>query len=320
MKAVVLDGYGGPDMLRLADVPEPHAGPGEVRVRVRAAAVNPADVLFRVGDVDAALTSEVPRPLRPGMDIVGIVDEVGPGADTDLRPGDRAMAMVVPIDRSGGAYAEYVVLDARQVVRAPAGIGDAEAATVPMNGLTARRALDVLALPEGSWIAVTGAAGAVGGYAVEMAGADGLHVIADASPRDADLVRSLGADIVVTRGGGVAQRIRQERPEGVDAVIDAALLGPQIEPALRPGGQLAILRQPGERGTTALSGRVDVHVRDVWVPDYRFATDKLDELRARAEDGRLSLRVADVLDAGRAADAHRRLEAGGVRGRLVLTF
>jgi NADPH:quinone reductase-like Zn-dependent oxidoreductase len=130
----------------------------------------------------------------------------------------------------------------------------------------------------------------------------------------------LGAEVVVERGDGVAQRIRQALPQGVDAAIDAAVLGWQIEPAIRPGGQLAILRRPGEPGVTPLSGRADLSVRDVWVPDYQLANDKLSQLSALAGQGRISMRVADVFEASRAADAHRRLEAGGLRGRLVLTF
>jgi len=109
MKAVVVEKYGDPDVLTLVDIPAPHAGPGEVRIRVHAAAVNPADRMFRAGDLDAALTSDVPRPVRPGMDVAGVIDQVGVGTDTNLRRGDRVMAMVNPIGKSGGAYAEYVV-------------------------------------------------------------------------------------------------------------------------------------------------------------------------------------------------------------------
>jgi NADPH:quinone reductase len=320
VKAVAVTEYGGPEVLRLVDLPEPHAGPGQVRIRVHAAAVNPADTLLRIGDTDEALSEVVPQPYRPGMDLAGVIDEIGEETDTDLELGDRVMAMVVPIDASGGAYAELVVLDSRQVSRSPEGARHVEAATVPMNGLTARLALDVLSLPPGAWIAITGAAGAVGGYAVELAKADGLRVIADAAAADVDLVRALGADEIVARGDGIADRILEVRPEGVDAVIDAAILGAQIEPAIRPGGQLAILRRPKERGTNPLSGRAGVHVRDVWVPEYRFATDKLEQLRLLVEEGKLSMRVAAVYPASEAAETHRRLEAGGVRGRLVLEF
>jgi NADPH:quinone reductase len=320
VRAVAVTEYGGPEVLRLVDVPEPHAGPGQVRVRVHAAAVNPADVLLRLGDLDAALAGRVTPPYRPGMDVAGVVDELGEGCVTGLDIGDRVMAMVVQSGDSGGGYAEFLALDERQVCRAPAGSQHVEAATVPMNGLTARHALDLLDLPPGAWIAVTGATGAVGGFVVELAKAEGLHVIADAAEADVDLVRRLGADVVVARGDGLAERILEVRPDGVDAVVDTAVLGAPVEAAIRPGGQLAILRKPTQRGAKPLSGRDDVTVRTVWVVEYRLARDKLDGLRLLVEKGRLSMRVAEVFPAHEAPEAHRRLEAGGVRGRLVLEF
>ncbi|GGK20336.1 hypothetical protein GCM10011583_60280 [Streptomyces camponoticapitis] len=224
------------------------------------------------------------------------------------------------MDPFGGAYAEYIVLDARQVVRAQAGTTHAEAATLPANGLTARRALDVLNLATDDWVAVTGAAGAVGGYAVQLAKADGLRVVADAAPADEELVRSLGADRVVGRGPGIAGRIRKVVPAGTEAVVDAALMGPEALPAIRPGGQIALVRGDGEPGTISLGEHKNVTVRNVFVPECRYANDKLDALRVLAEEGRISLRVTEKFPADQAAEAHRRLEAGGVRGRLVLDF
>ncbi|TQR88459.1 NADP-dependent oxidoreductase [Mycobacterium hodleri] len=321
MRAVVVTEYGGPDVLRQVEVDEPHAGKGQVRIRVHAATVNPADVLLRVGDVDDALrASPLSPPYRPGMEIAGIVDEIGPDVRTALRVGDRVMAIVIPIDESGGGYAEYVVVDADQATTAPAGSSHAEAATLPMNGLTARRALDVLGLAPGDTLAVTGAAGAVGGYVVQLAKADGLRVIADAAPADELLVADLGADEIVTRGASVGQRIRERHPAGVAAVVDAALQGDEVTSALRDGGQIAIVRRPGERGTSTLHPERGIEIRDVWVPEYTHATDKLDALRVLAERGAVTMRVARTFPASDAAAAHRTLESGGVRGRLVLTF
>ncbi|KRE27206.1 alcohol dehydrogenase [Mycobacterium sp. Soil538] len=321
MKAVVVTEYGGPDVLQEVDADEPHAGPGRVRIRVHAATVNPADVLLRVGDIDDALrASTLSPPYRPGTEVAGVVDEVGPGTHTDVGIGDRVMAIVMPIDDSGGAYAEYVVVDADQVTAAPAGSSHAEATTLPMNGLTARRALDVLNLAAGETLAVTGAAGAVGGFVIQLAKLDGLLVIADAAPADAQLVSALGADEIVARGPDVGERIRRLHPDGVAAVVDAALQGDEVTPALRDGGQLAIVRRPGERGTSTLHPERGIEIRDVWVPDYTHATDKLRSLRVLAEQGKVTLRVARTFPAGEAAAAHRALERGGVRGRLVLTF
>ncbi|MEU6603025.1 quinone oxidoreductase family protein [Streptomyces flaveolus] len=320
MKAVGVFRYGGPEVLEVVDLPLPAVGPGQIRVRVHAASVNPSDVLLREGHTDPMLRGRLTPPYRPGMDAAGVVDEIGPETDTDLQVGDRVMAIVIPIDPSGGAYAQYVVLDARQVVKAPAGTTHVQAATLPMNGLTARRALDVLGLAPGDWIAVTGAAGAMGGYVVQLAKADGLRVVADAAPADEELVRSLGADRIIGRGPGVAARILEVVPGGVEAIVDAAVMGPEVLPAIRPGGQLALARSEGEPGTTPLGDPANVIVRNVFVPDYRHANDKLNDLRALAEEGRISLRVAAEYPAAQAAEAHRRFEAGGVRGRLVLTF
>lgn len=283
MRAVVVSTYGGPEVLQNVEIDKPHAGIGKVRIRVRAATVNPADALLRIGDIDEALrASTLAPPYRPGMEVAGFVDEIGPDTVTDLRVGDRVMAIVIPIEDSGGAYAEYIVVDADQVSIAPAGSSHAEAATLPMNGLTARRALDVLDLAPGDTVAVTGAAGAVGGYVVALAKHDGLHVIADAAPDDEQLVAGLGADHVVPRGHLVAQRIRQLYPNGVAAVVDAALQGDEVLPALRDGGQIAIVRRPGERGTSPLHPDRGVAVRDVWVPEYAHRSDKLDSLRVLA--------------------------------------
>ncbi|MEU7766439.1 NADP-dependent oxidoreductase [Nocardia sp. NPDC049190] len=321
MKAVAVTEYGGPDVLELVDVPRPSTGPGRIRIRVHAATVNPGDTLLRAGDFDALLrTAPLVAPYRPGMEAAGIVDEIGPGARTDLRVGDRVMTIVMPIDATGGAYAEYLVVEADQVARAPGGATHAEAATLPMNGLTARRALDVLHLRPGETVAVTGAAGSVGGYAVQLAKADGLRVIADAGAADETLVATLGADQIVARGPGVGHRIRQWWPEGVAAVIDTALQGDDVVPAVRDGGEIAVVRGREERGSAPLREARGIAVREVWVPDYTHAHDKLDELRSQAEQGKLTLRVARTYPAAEAAEAHRALEAGGIRGRLVLLF
>jgi NADPH2:quinone reductase len=313
MRAVVVTEYGGPEVLRQVDIDEPHAGPGEVRIRVHAATVNPADVLLRIGDIDEALReSKLSPPYRPGLEAAGVIDEIGANTRTHLRIGERVMTIMMPINDSGGAYAEYVVVHADQVTAAPAGTSHAEAATLPMNGLTARRALDVLNLTPGETLAVTGAAGAVGAYVIQLAKVDGLRVIADAAPADEQLV--------ATRGPGVGERIRRLQPDGAAAVVDAALQGDEVLPALRDRGQIAVVRRSGERGTSMLHPERGITVRDAWVPDYTHATDKLDGLRVLAEEGKVTLRVAQTFPAEEAAAAHRAIEKGGVRGRLVLIF
>lgn len=224
------------------------------------------------------------------------------------------MAIVWPLRREGGAQAELVVVPSESVAPAPAGTTVAQAATLPMNGLTVRRALDLLGLQPGGTLAVTGAAGAVGGYAIELGKVDGLTVVADAAPADAALIRGLGADVVVPRGEGAVAAIREAFPDGVDAVIDAALLHTAILPAVRDGGAVAAVRQFEGESERAIA------VHQVWVRDYATNQAALAELGRLVEEGRITLRVAEALAPERAAEAHRRLEAGGVRGRLVIVF
>ena len=312
MRAVGLFKQGGPEVLEVVDLPEVHAGPGEVRLRVHAATVNPTDLSTRNG-ARAEQQKADPPPYVPGMEAAGIVDEVGDGVATGIKVGDAAMAIVVP-KGSHGAYRAQVVLDARSVVRAPAGATHEEACTLPMNGLTARRSLDLLALSPGQVIAVTGAAGCYGGYVVQLAKAEGLKVIADASEADEKLVASLGADIVVRRGDDVAQRIRQHFPAGVDGLADGAVLSERVIPAVRDGGAFTSVR--GFRGT----GERGIRFTATFVRDYEREFEKLDRLRQQVEDGTITLRVAATYPPEQAAEAHRRLEARGTRGRLVIRF
>lgn len=312
MRAVGVTQFGGPEVLSVVELADPEAGPGELRIRVSAAAVNPTDTGLRNGQ-RAAMLKDIPPPYVPGMDVAGVLDQVGPGTATDLQPGDHVMAIVVPSGSHGG-YSEFVVVPAESAVRVPAGVTDAEAATLPMNGLTTRQALDLLELQPGQTLAVTGAAGAVGGYAIQLARADGLRVIADASEADEQLVRDLGADIVVRRGDDFAARVREVIPAGADGVIDAALLDELVLGAVRDRGRIATVR--GYRG----SEERGVTWHPVSVRRYMRERAKLDRLRQQVESGEVTLRVARVLPAAQAAEAHRVLEAGGTRGRLILEF
>ena len=310
MRAVGITRFGGPEVLEIVERPVPEPGDGEVRIRVAAATVNAADTVLRVGRHGPADGLE--PPYVPGMELAGTIDAAAPGSG--WLAGERVMAIVSHRNRNGGAQAEFVVVPADSVARVPDEISLTAAATLPMNGLTARRALDLLALRPGETLAVTGAAGAVGGYTIQLAVTEGLRVIADASAGDAGLVRRLGAHTVVDRGPEAATAIRRAAPEGADALLDAAVIGAPVLPAVRDGGQLGAVR----------SFRADTErcivIRLVLVGDYLHAGDKLARLADLVAAGRLTPRVAAELPAERVAEAHRLLAAGGVRGRLVLTF
>jgi NADPH2:quinone reductase len=312
MRGVGVVEFGGPDALQVVDLPEVHAGPGELRLRILATAVSPTDTHHRAGARADRLKKD-PPPYIPGMDAAGVIDEVGAGTETTLAIGDSVVAMVIPTGSHGG-YRESLVLAADAVSRAPAGVSHVEAATLPMNGLTARLSLDQLALDRGQVIAVTGAAGCYGGYVVQLAKADGLEVVADASSVDEQLVRELGADIVVPRGDDVADQIRAVCPDGVDGLADGSFQNALAVAAVRDGGAFASVRGwegTGERGIT---------FHTTWVRELDHRADLLDGLRQQAEAGLISLRVAESFAAEDAADAHRRLEAGGTRGRCVITL
>jgi NADPH:quinone reductase len=309
VKAIGVIEFGGPDALGVHHLPEPHPGTGQVRIRVRAIAVSPTDAGLRRGGYD---TTGFEPPYIPGMDAAGVIDEVG--ASSTWKVGDEVMAIALPLSEHGGAYAEYLAAPDDSIARIPAGSTLEQASTVPMNGLTATQILELAALQPGQVIAVTGAAGTLGNYLIQLAKVQGLTVIADAAPKDLALVQSLGADHIVDRGDNLADRIRSVFPDGMDAVADTALLHEEIVPALGDGGVFISVR--GWKGEPTR----DIRFEAVSVLDEYHSQAKLDALRQAVEDGALTARVADVLPAEHADDAHRRVEAGGSRGRIVLTF
>jgi NADPH:quinone reductase len=311
VRAILVPRFGGPEVLDVGDHPPPMRKGDDVRIRVTAATVNPTDVLLRSGQRRQQMRHLAP-PYIPGMELAGVIDAAAPGDRWQV--GDKVMAIVNAKRPKGGAQAELVVVPSASVVPVPAGWGLVEAATVPMNGLTVWVALARLALRPGQVLAVTGAAGAVGGYAIELGKIHGLTVVADAAPSDEQLVRDLGADHVVPRGSDGIAAIRDAFLEGVDGVIDGALIGGPILAAVRDGGAVAavqLFEGQAERGIT---------IHQVWVSQVVEHQAALQELHRLATERRLTPRIARTFPPDDIADAHRRLEAGGLRGRQVLVF
>ena len=188
MKAIRIHEFGGPEVLKYEDIPEPQPGPNEIQVRVIAAGVNPVDWKIRRGGM------KLPLPMTLGFDVAGIVNAVG-SDDGGFHPGDSVYAKVAP---PHGGYAEYALADVSHTAIKPKSIGFVEAAAIPTAGLTAWQSLfDIAGLEKGQSVLIHGAAGGVGSFAVQFAKWKGAHVIGTASAGNAEFLRSLGADEVI---------------------------------------------------------------------------------------------------------------------------
>jgi NADPH:quinone reductase-like Zn-dependent oxidoreductase len=297
MKAVRFDRFGGPEVLEIVDLPDPHPGPGEVRVAVRAAGINPSDWKKRQGLMDEEL------PQTMGYEAAGIVDELG-DAVTDVAVGDR----VFGLSDQGAAEAELAVLSAYAPI--PPSLDFAGAAALPSTIETAARALDQLGVTTGSTLLINGASGTVGSAAVQLAVARGARVIGTASPANHEHLRSLGAE-PVAYGDGLVERIRALAPDGVDDALDVAGSGVLAELIELAGGSehvvtLADFAGAQEHGVRFSSG------------DAGRAIYVLAEIGELIESGRFSLPVAQTFPLTEVAQAHRIGESGHLRGKLVL--
>ncbi|MFF5481494.1 NADP-dependent oxidoreductase [Streptomyces sp. NPDC012935] len=294
MRAAVVRTFGGPDAVEIVarEVPEP--GAGQVRIKVAAAALNPVDAGLAAGVFGGAGAD-----VGLGWDVAGTVDAVGPAASWGV--GDEVVALHYGMLKPLGTHAEYVVVPADAVAKAPATVDSVHAATLPLNALTAAQALDRLELGPDQSLLVTGAAGAVGGYAVQLAAHRGISVTALAREADEELVRSLGA----TRFAAGAVEAGS-----FDAVLDAAILGETALEWVRDGGAYI----------GVIPGTQPASVRGVRTDAVEVGADgvQLAELVRLADDGVLTLRVAETFALDDAVKAHARLAEGGVRGRLVL--
>jgi NADPH:quinone reductase-like Zn-dependent oxidoreductase len=300
MRAVTFTEYGGPEVLHVADVDEPHPGRGQVRVAVRAAGVNPVDWKARSGVMRDAMP--VSFPAIDGREAAGVVDEVGPEAK-DAAVGDEVFGFSV-----GGAAAEHAVLD--DFARKPASLSWEEAAALPVAVETSVRVFTVLGgVSEGQTLVINGAAGGVGTAAVQLARARGARVIGTAGESNHEFLRSLGAE-PTTYGEGLVERVRALAPDGVDLAFDTA--GKGGVPDL-----ITLTGDPARVATIADFGAAALGVKVTGGGDFR-AVDALHEAAALTEAGRLHMPIAQTFTFTQAADAHRTSQDGHVRGKLVL--
>jgi NADPH:quinone reductase-like Zn-dependent oxidoreductase len=302
MRVIEVTRAGGPEVLQVAERPDPTPGPGEAVVRIAAANVNPTDLGARTGHGPRAMPDP---PYVLGWDFAGEVVAVGEG-DPDVSPGDRVVGMIHWYDGDGqlGAYAEQVGVPADWLVPLPNALEMPAAATIPLNALTAAQGLELLDLPEGASLLVTGASGAVGSFAVQLAKAAGLRVLAQASTGDEDWVRGLGADEVLARDVDFAS------VTPVDGLFDAVPVGEAAYAAVRDGGvAVSTRRVPEPDPSRGIRQQVFLIHPDV---------DRLAQLVDDTAAGWLKTRVDRVLPLEQAAEAHRLNEAGGLRGKVVL--
>jgi NADPH:quinone reductase-like Zn-dependent oxidoreductase len=297
-RTAVVRSPGGPDSIEIIDVPVVEPGPGEVRVRIAAAPVNPVDVAVAGGRLHALGLINQPERTGLGWDFAGTVAATGPGVD--LAVGTRVVGLVAGFDRDFGTYAEQVVVPATDLAVVPDGLDLVAASTVPLNGLAAAQIVDLLgdAPADGNCLLVTGAAGAVGGYVAALAQDRGWQVTGLARAGDEEFVRGLGAGFTT------------HAEPGWDAVADCAVLQERGLALVRDSGAFVGVqpnaRPSPERGITvdAVATHADGH--------------RLAGLLARTASGELPARVHTVVPLDQVADAHRAMARGGVRGRYVL--
>jgi len=302
MRALVARKLNGPDAIELIETPIPEPAEGQVRIKVAAAAVNPVDVAVSAGLLVQSGLTAARAQFGLGWDVAGTVDA------GDLPPGTAVIGLADLLGRPLKTHAEYVVLDTDAVAKAPSGMELIPASTFALNASTALQALG--AFEGGQTILITGAAGGVGGYAVELAKHFGLTVIAAAGDQDEDLVRRLGADHFIARSKDLPTEVRRIVPAGVDGLVDAAVTGIAAQEAVRNRGRHAHL-QGGPRPP---------HLRGIAVDQVLVHANQgdLQTLVRLAEEGVVSARVAETYPLEHGRLAYKRLSEGGVRGRLVL--
>src|SRR5579871_12495 len=309
MRAIVQDTFGGPDVLRLADVPEPAALPTEAVVRVKAIGINPVETYIRSGRFPFAGQP----PVILGWDVSGVIESVVPGTNR-FAPGDEVFGMPL-FPRAAKAYAERVAAPSRQLARKPPALSHNEAAALALAGLTAWQSLvEVAGVKAGDRVLIHGAAGGVGHLAVQIAKALGAEVIGTASPGKHDFVRGLGADEVIDyRSIDFAEIVKD-----ADVVLETVGgdYGPRSIETLRPGGLLVTIvdrlnRQLAQRVSDAGRRFAGMTVE----PDHAG----LEALAALAESGKLKVHVEKTFPLEQAADAHRFLIEAKPRGKIVLT-
>lgn len=309
MRAIAIERFGTVDELQLVELPIPSPGSGEVLIRIVASGINPVDVLLREG---FAAGAHPQFPVIMGVDLSGIIEAVGSGV-TGFEPGDAVYAHK---KGGNGTYAEYAVLPSDWVARQPKSLNHIHSSAVPCAALTAYQAItEVLQVSAGQTILITGAAGGVGSFAVQIAANLGAHVIATASPRNHQFLQELGAvEVLDYNTTDFVKAICSQHPEGIDAILTT--VGGDTKnrsiKAIRDRGRLVWISSEDPAGPPP--------ERDIQRTMFYARADakSLDTITALIDTGKLKPFVEEVLPLERAKEAQQRVASGRVRGKLVL--
>lgn len=295
--------YGDNSVLEMTELPVPKVGPGQIRVRVTRASVNPVDGKVMSGGLDAMMDAHFPA--IPGWDLAGVVDEVGPDTP-EFAAGDRVAAYARKLVVSGGTFAEYATVPVEFAAPVPEAVSDEQAAALPLTGLTALRAIEALDPTEQDTVLLHAASGGVGFLASQLAVARGARVIGTASPANFAKLREVGV-APVEYGDGLEARVRDLAPKGVNAVADFA--GGVLETTL------ALLTDDGRHVSITDPEAAEHGGRWLWVrPDGR----RLDGLLQMLAAGTLRLDIDRVLPLGQLAEAFRISQEGEAQGKIVI--
>jgi NADPH:quinone reductase-like Zn-dependent oxidoreductase len=322
MRAMVIDGFGDADMLHWGELPTPEPGPGEALVRVVCAGVNPADWKTREGKLSAYIDYHFPFVL--GFDLAGIVETVGEGVDA-FRPGDHVFGMSRQGQGLDGSYAEYCIADAAFLAPLPPRWSFAQAAALPVAGTTAYGGIvDVGELQKGQLVLINGGAGGVGSIGIQVAKALGARVAVTCGVDNHAYVGGLGAELAIDyRGGDVVGQIRKWAPDGVDLVLDAVGLDTLLPAALdivASGGRYVEIETLVSRADDALVA--EAAARGIGILSNMVAVARLPEhlkgLAMLCASRGVEPPAIEALPLGEVAEAHRRVEAQHVRGKIIL--
>ncbi|MFI2242258.1 NADP-dependent oxidoreductase [Streptomyces chrestomyceticus] len=300
MKAAAINSFGGPEVVELLDVETPQAGPGQVRVRVKAAGIQPFDCAIRRGLTIPGQPTGFPRTI--GNDFAGVVDQVGEGA-TGFSVGSEVIGWALLV-----SHAEYVVVPTDQLVTKPAAMPWEVAGVFSASGQTAHTAIEQLGVGAGDTVLVHAAAGGVGTVAVQVAKAYGATVIGTAAPRNHDYLRSIGA-LPVEYGEGLVERVRALAPDGVTAALDG-IGGAALD------ASVALVKDRGRIGTITDFDRSEE--LGILAISTQRSTTRLTALTDLWEQGKLHIEISRTVPLARAAEAHRAMESGHVRGKIAL--